>query len=138
MDTYKNQGDECNKRLQYGLACEGPYPAVSWTRLTNSAPDRDFYRFYDYSTISRPDPLIQSGFDYDGLASLMRSFRGGGANRWLRIFFEDQPRENLEAVQQQPSTWHARGIDFNDFIFDARGEGVKFTIDGSGISCDTQ
>jgi hypothetical protein len=50
----------------------------------------------------------------------------------LRVFFEDQPKANLDAVRAQPSIWQEKGIDFNDYIFDVKGENVLFYVEGSG------
>jgi hypothetical protein len=54
-------------------------------------------------------------------------------NRWVRIYFEDQKKENLDSVLLNPSNPNLRverGIDFNDYVFDIRGEGVAFYING--------
>lgn len=144
-ETYHNLGSVCNMRMQAGLPCEGPYkdsPDFNYSRSPSNASDRAFYRIYDRNTILQPDPLIQANAgwalpDVQLLSEEMKEFRGPeGKNKWLRGFFEDQPRVNLDKVVQSPQDWKRFGVDFNDFVFDVRGENVKFTIDGSGLPCD--
>jgi hypothetical protein len=133
VSTFKNQGTNCNTRLKQGLPCNGPYASTpDWTRSPSRSADRPFFFGYDFKTILSRDPLIKFPFDYVGLKSEMENYRDGGANRWLRIFFEDQPKANLDAVRADPSIWHERGIDFNDYIFDVKGENVLFYVEGSG------
>lgn len=131
--TYKNVGDTCTQRQRAGLECNGPFASnPDWKRNPAIGADGDFFRGYDWATIVNRDPLIKFPFDYAALQRAMEAFRNGGANRWMRVFFEDQPRENLEAVRRLPAQWEGKGIDYNDTIFDVKGENVRFYVEGAG------
>lgn len=143
VDTYKltDGGTECvrRKNLVPPQSCEGPYASYpTQSRTPTNVSDRDFFKTYDYATVANHDPLIRVNMDWSALQADMTDFRKGGVNRWLRIFFEDQPQTNLDYVRYNPSAWRERGIDYNDYIFDVAGENVKFHIEGSGTSCDAQ
>jgi hypothetical protein len=62
----------------------------------------------------------------------MQSYGAGGANRIIRVFFEDQPRSSLDAVRANPTLWEVKGIDYNDYTFDVAGENVRFYVEGTG------
>lgn len=145
VETYQNQGPVCHIRMQSGLPCEGPYrepPHFNYARSTASLPDQDFMRLYNWQTVLNPDPLIQSNAgwvfpDVQRLSAEMREFAGdSNRNKWIRGFFEDQPRANLEAVRKHPDQWKQRGIDYNDFVFDVKGRNVNFFVEGSGLRCE--
>ena len=133
IGTYKNIGDNCSKRLKQGLECNGPYPSSpDWTRSPSRASEAEFYFGYDFKGILSRDALIKFPTDYPTLQKAMENYRAGGANRWLRLFFEDQPKENVDAVRRAPGTWHEKGVDFNDYTFDVKGENVLFYVEGAG------
>lgn len=147
IETYHNQGNICNIRAQQGLPCEGPYAAdgkIDYSRNPFFAHEAVFYRAYDRIGIRTPDALIRPNVtwvlgDTNALSQAMTDFRGPvGRNKWLRIFFEDQPRENLDRVVAAPAQWKKYGIDFNDYVFDVKGRNVNFNVVGSGLTCDSR
>lgn len=146
IETYHNQGNICNLRMQQGLPCEGPYAEqgrVDYSRNPFFAHEAVFYRMYDRQTIRNPDPLIRPNVnwvigDVNALSAAMTEYRADGRNKWLRVFFEDQPRENLDRTIAAPQQWQRLGVDFNDYVFDVKGLNVKFDIAGSGLSCESR
>ncbi len=147
VETYHNQGNICNIRAQQGLPCEGPYAPdgkIDYSRNPFFAHEAVFFRAYDRIGIKSPDPLIRPNVnwvlgDTNALSQAMGDFRGpDGRNKWLRIFFEDQPRGNLDKVVAAPAQWKKYGVDFNDYVFDVKGRNVKFNIEGSGLTCESK
>lgn len=137
IDTYKNQGDTCARQQSQGTVCQGPYAnSPDWSRGPETLSGRDFFKIYEAQTISTRDSLIKAVFDYPALERAMRSFTEGKANGWVRVFFEDQSPENLQAVRNNPSLWSEKGIDFDDTVFDIKGENVNFAIEGSAKTCN--
>ena len=80
------------------------------------------------------DPLIAISDSTSEIKTQMDSFANSlPNNRWVRVYFEDQRKENLDAVLANPTNVALRverGIDFNDYVFDIRGEGVEYYING--------
>lgn len=119
--------------------CVGPYaPVADQTRTPSNSGEKQFFASYDYSTIGNLNPLIKANFDFNALVKNMAEYRKNGDNRWIRTFFEDQSSTNLQAVRNDNSLWHDKGIDFNDYIFDIQAEGAKVEIEGSGAGCALQ
>ncbi len=146
VETYHNQGNVCNLRMQQGLPCEGPYAPqgkMDYSRNPAFPHESLFFRFYDRHGIKSPDPLIKpnEGWvlgDVNALSKAMSDYRADGRNKWLRVFFEDQPRENLDKVVAGSGQWKRLGIDFNDYVFDVKGINVQFDIQGSGSTCESR
>ena len=135
--TFKNQGEICSNRLKQGLGCEGPYSETpSWIRNTNQPTDKQFFKVYDATNIAKADKLIDSGYNFADLQKNFLAFVSGKPHTWLRVFFEDQSDTNLAAWEADTGNWQKYGVDFNDFVFDLKSEGVKFKVEGSTIdSC---
>lgn len=134
VDTFKNMGSAC----QPGLPCNGPYPsAPDFSRLPQAEPIH--FQIYGAETIRQPDPLIRSNAswplpDFNQLADQMAAYRGAGkANQWLRVFFEDQPAARISGVRDGRLNAQDSGIDFNDYVFDIKGENIRFTIEGNPV-----
>ncbi|MBM3382415.1 MAG: hypothetical protein FJY29_08240 [Betaproteobacteria bacterium] len=131
VKTYFPKAGACSP----GFACNGPYnEVVDIDRLAADIPSLPFFKAYDRNNIMSRDPLIAIGDSTSEIKAQMDSFaRNIANNRWVRIYFEDQTRANLDAVMANLSNTALRverGIDFNDYVFDIRGEGVAFYIDG--------
>ncbi len=147
VKTFKNTDNaHCIAERNAGRVCNGPFGAQpDWTRSPSASADLPFYRLYDAKNIN-------AGFDRKYIAtndnlllmeSQATSFSNSNANRWIRAYFEDQPSSNLQLAQNDPNydpnkeTYRENvGVDFNDYIFDIMGEDVKFTVEGSGLSCN--
>jgi hypothetical protein len=146
VETYQNQGNICNLRNQQGAPCEGPYAEqgrMDYSRNPFFSHEAMFFKVYDRHGIKAPDPLIKpnAGWvlgDVNALSQAMTDYRMDGRNKWLRVFFEDQPRENLDRTIASPGQWQRFGIDFNDYVFDVKGVNVNFDIAGSGLSCESR
>jgi len=115
--------------------CNGPYnSAVNIDRTAGDIDSAPFFKAYDRNNILRRDPLIAISDSTSEIKSQMDSYAGSQANnRWVRVYFEDQNRENLDSVLANPTNLALRverGIDFNDYVFDIRGDGVEYYING--------
>jgi hypothetical protein len=141
IETYKNLGDACKP----GQPCKGPYPM---TPHSDRSPvsDPENFRIYDSSSVGQPDPLIRSNAnwqipDFVRLSEEMTFYRGmSNANQWLRIFFEDQAADRIVGVREGHLSAEGSGIDFNDYVFDIKGENISFVVQsanmtGSGVGC---
>jgi hypothetical protein len=131
VQTYYPQTGAC-KPLQ---ACNGPYnPYPNQDRRTGEISSAVFFRAYDRNNILRRDPLIGIQDSTQTLKQEMDAFAASAPmSRWVRVYFEDQYRSNLDAVLAEPSNMtlrETRGIDFNDYVFDVIAQGVEYYIDG--------
>lgn len=118
-----------------GLACNGPYnDAVDIDRTAGDIAGAPFFKAYDRNNIMSRDPIIGIQDSASAIKAEMDAFaKNLATNRWVRIYFEDQKKENLDAVlanRTNLSLREERGIDFNDYVFDIRGEGVSFYLNG--------
>ena len=134
ISTFKNQGSKCSDAFRQGQnTCNGDYgSAPDWSRSASDSTGSPFYRAYDWNTISNSDPLIITDLLTAAVKQEMTSFRNGGRNRMIRVFYEDQPKENLDQGIANAARRDELGIDFNDYTFDVIGKDVKFFIEGSG------
>jgi hypothetical protein len=57
------------------------------------------------------------------------------SNRWYRAFFEDQSPEKILQARSNPQNAKQLGVDYNDYVFDIKSEGIEVGISGSGLSC---
>ena len=136
IDTYFNQGTECNERVARGLTCEGPYnDKPDQSRSPFVAADREFYKVHDHSNLNRRDPLIKPNFDWALLGNEMTAYAALKNTSWLRVFFEDLSKSSLETARKNPSAADSNGVNFNDYIFDIKGDDVKVGIEGTDVSC---
>jgi len=115
--------------------CNGPYnSAVNIDRTAGDIYSAPFFKAYDRNNILRRDPLIAISDSTSEIKAQMDSYAGSQTNnRWVRVYFEDQNKENLDSVLANPTNLALRverGIDFNDYVFDIRGEGVEYYING--------
>ncbi|NBX17107.1 MAG: hypothetical protein EBR09_07055 [Proteobacteria bacterium] len=118
-----------------GQPCNGPYnSAVDIDRRSGDISSSVFFKAYDRNNITSRDPLIGIQDSTADIKQQMDLFAGSGSmSRWVRVYFEDQKRENLDAVSANLSNTSLReslGIDFNDYVFDVRAQGVEYYIDG--------
>ena len=118
-----------------GLACNGPYnDSVDLDRMAGDIPSAPFFKAYDRNNIMNRDSLIAISDSTAEIKTQMDAYAKGIVNnRWVRIYFEDQTKANLDAVManlNNASLRVERGIDFNDYVFDIRGEGVAFYVNG--------
>jgi hypothetical protein len=118
-----------------GQPCNGPYnAAVDLDRRSGDISTSVFFKAYDRNNIMSRDPLIGIQDSTSDIKQQMDLFAASGAmSRWVRVYFEDQKRENLDAVTANLSNTALRetlGIDFNDYVFDVRAQGVEYFIDG--------
>jgi hypothetical protein len=147
VETYKNVGSACIERARQGLSCEGPYndqpdsaatpqgDAFSTTSSKTSA-----YSMYSVNNINNPDPLIISNSnwevpDFRDLQAQMADWtRANSNNSWVRVFFEDQPAAAITQSRQSQDQQRQRtlGVDYNDYVFDLKSEGLSFTIENAG------
>jgi hypothetical protein len=131
VQTYFPKAGAC----QPGFACNGPYNEVAdIDRTAGDIQAAPFFKAYDRNNIMSRDPLIAISDSTSEIKAQMDSFAQNTANnRWVRTYFEDQRRDNLDAVLANLSNMNLRverGIDFNDYVFDIRGEGVAFYVNG--------
>ena len=134
IDTYHNQGNNCSQRAAKGLNCNGPYPLTpTLTRTPSLESGKPFFQILSEENIDKRSPLIRWKTDFHGLKYDMDIFTAGGENNWLRVFFEDLSLNDIDTAKKNPSK--SSGVNFGDYIVDIKGEGVKFTIEGSGLSC---
>lgn len=137
--------DECNKldvRVQTyypvpgsckpGFECNGPYNSiVDLDRTAGDVSSSSFFKAYDRNNILTRDPLVAIADSTAEIKAQMDSFANNTQNnRWVRIYFEDQSKANLDLIAADPSRKVEAGIDFNDYVFDLRGEGVQFYVNG--------
>lgn len=118
-----------------GLACNGPYnDTVDLDRMAGDIPSAPFFKAYDRNNITSRDSLIAIADSTSEIKAQMDAFANNKVNnRWVRIYFEDQTKANLDAALANLSNTALRverGIDFNDYVFDIRGEGVAFYVNG--------
>ncbi|MEN9809282.1 MAG: hypothetical protein RLZZ488_849 [Pseudomonadota bacterium] len=118
-----------------GQPCNGPYNAtVDIDRRSGEISSSVFFKAYDRNNIMSRDPLIGIQDSTAAIKQEMDAYSASAPlSRWVRVYFEDQRRENLDAVAANPSNFalrEERGIDFNDYVFDVRAQGVEFYIDG--------
>ncbi len=118
-----------------GLPCNGPYNStVDIDRRSGEISSSVFFKAYDRNNILSRDPLIAIQDSTAEIKQQMDSFASSGPmSRWVRVYFEDQKRENLDAVSANLSNTALReslGIDFNDYVFDIRAQGVEYYLDG--------
>lgn len=136
IETYFNLGSECAERAAKGLSCNGPYKATpDQTRSPSVAADREFYKVYDDARIDNHDSLIKSNFDWVLLKNDMVAFAASGNTSWLRVFFEDLSKATLDKARLAPAKAESDGINFNDYVFDIKGEDVKVNVEGTSAGC---
>ncbi len=136
ISTFQNQGETCSNRLKQGLSCEGPYAEKpSWIRNTNAVADKQFFKVYDSTNIAKADKLIDSGYNFADLQKKFVAFVSGQPHTWLRVFFEDQSQASLELALKNPQSASNYGIDFDDYVFDIKGENVNAEIEGTDVKC---
>lgn len=131
VKTYFPESGACKP----GFFCNGPYVStVAYDRSSSEIPSAGFFRAYDRNNIMARDPLIAI---QDSTAAIKQEMDAYSANtpqsRWVRVYFEDQSSENLDAVLANPTNAalrEERAIDFNDYVFDVRAQGVEFYIAG--------
>lgn len=131
VQTYYPKDGACSPNA----VCNGPYnDVVDIDRNAVGIYSAPFFKAYDRNNIMSRDSLIAISDSTADIKAQMDSFAGSlPNNRWVRIYFEDQRKENLDAVlanRDNMSLRVERGIDFNDYVFDIRGEGVKYYING--------
>lgn len=149
IETFKNLGSACADRARLGQSCEGPYsdqPDGQATpqsdAFTTSNTKTSAYSMYTVNNLNTPDPLIVSNSDwavpdFRALQSQMTNWASARAgNRWVRVFFEDQSPSAIEQSRASQERQRALGVDYNDYVFDLRSEGISFVIENSGKSCD--
>jgi hypothetical protein len=120
---------------QAGQPCNGPYnAAVDMDRRSGDISASVFFKAYDRNNILSRDPLIAIQDNASAIKAEMDAYSASASlSRWVRVYFEDQRRDNLDAVAASPSNLllrEQRGIDFNDYVFDVRAQGVEYYIDG--------
>ncbi|MFZ9521414.1 MAG: hypothetical protein ACO3A4_13150 [Silvanigrellaceae bacterium] len=120
---------------QAGQPCNGPYnAAVDIDRRSGDISSSVFFKAYDRNNIMSRDPLIAIQDSAAAIKQEMDAYSASAPlSRWVRVYFEDQKRENLDAVASNPTNLllrEQRGIDFNDYVFDVRAQGVEYYIDG--------
>lgn len=118
-----------------GVDCNGPYnAAVDLDRRSSEISSSVFFRAYDRNNIMNRDPLIAIQDSTAAIKQEMDTYANSAPlSRWVRVYFEDQRRENLDIVSANVSNMalrEERGIDFNDYVFDIRAQGVEYYIDG--------
>jgi hypothetical protein len=131
IQTYKNLPNTC----QEGSPCKGPYPIFSsWTRSSAVPSNQKFFKVFHKDSSVANDPLLRPLMNesFESLKSNMEQFSNAGKNRMLRVFFEDQPAENLDSATLNTALAEQNGIDFNDTTFDISGVGVRFYVSGVG------
>jgi len=128
VQTYFPKPGACSP----GFSCDGPYnETVDIDRSAGEIASMPFFKAYDRNNILSRDPVIAITDSTSEIKAQMDSFANGVLNnRWVRVYFEDQKKENLDAAASNPALRVDRGIDFNDYVFDIRGQGVQFYIDG--------
>ena len=131
VQTYFPKAGACSP----GVSCNGPYNEnVDLDRSAGDIASAPFFKAYDRNNITSRDSLIGITDSTSEIKAQMDAFANNIVNnRWVRIYFEDQKKENLDSVLLNPSNPNLRverGIDFNDYVFDIRGEGVAFYING--------
>lgn len=143
FSVYRNKGTCVS-----GQACAGKYDATpDWVRDSSDAQGLKYLKTRDAANMMPLDASIQIRANGDKSEDQMRGeytaaqkaaqdFVKIAGNRWLRVFFEDQSDTNLAAWEADAGNWQKYGVDFNDFVFDLKSEGVKFKVEGSTIdSC---
>ncbi len=148
IETYKNLDNAlCLKENALGRPCNGPFSnKPDWTRSPSTALESEFFRIYDAVNISSSfdKQLISSaGVKLNEIEKEAITFSKNKKNRWMKIYFEDQLSAKLAEAKKNPNynpddkaTKETIGVDFNDYVFDVKGEDVKFTIDGSKLECN--
>lgn len=118
-----------------GQLCNGPYnAAVDLDRRSSEISSSVFFKAYDRNNIMNRDPLIGIQDSTADIKKEMDAFSSKAPlSRWVRVYFEDQKRSNLDEVAANPTNFalrESRGIDFNDYVFDVQAQGVEYFIDG--------
>lgn len=111
VETFKNVGPACAERARTGQACDGPYETTpSFVRSFEKADERVHF--------------------------VLTEANQSGTGRLMRVHFEDQPKENIDAAKSDSSQSVQLGIDFNDAIFDIKTLELPFEIQGAaGTKC---
>jgi hypothetical protein len=146
IETYKNVGSTCADRARHGLSCEGPYydqpdsaASPQSDAFSISSGKTSAYSIYTVDNINNPDPMIISNSnwavpDFRSLQGQMASWNGANTkNTWVRVFFEDQSAAAIAQARQSQSQQRALGVDYNDYVFDLKSEGISFTIENAGM-----
>jgi hypothetical protein len=136
--VYKN-ADACDPKA----TCVSKYAEKEdWLRATSRKEDSKYFKVFDAQKLNPLDPFIHLDSAMKELIPLVEKeavkYAKGGSNQWIRIFFEDQSDANVEQGMKQtnPAQHEDFGLDFNDFIFDIRGENLKLGVENSPMKCE--
>ena len=136
--------DFCNKisiRMQVTTGCPATHTCEtkSWNRTTSIAEDKLFFKFFEGVKMLPLDPDIQAETEMKAAVEKSQKeaieYAKTAANTWIRIWFEDQTKENYDLWKKDKTKWFDAGIDYNDYAIDLKGENVDFTIEGSDVTC---
>ena len=111
VETFKNLGSTCSDGARSKQPCSGPYEtSPSFVRAFENSEDR--------------------------LHFVVTEAKQAGGGKMIRVHYEDQPKDNIEAAKADSSQSARLGIDFNDAIFDIQTLEVPFEIQGAaGTRC---
>lgn len=136
--------DFCNLlkvRMVVTTGCPDNNCAIrTWERSSVVAADKPFFKFVEGPKMFpadadiRPEPSVAAALEAESKQAdtFVKAQTG---NTWQRMWFEDQTENNYTLWQADKTKWRERGIDFNDYVIDLKGENVAFTVDGSGLPC---
>lgn len=126
IKTYEALPGSCRE----GAVCNGPYPNEP-TEIRHMHTQALHFRAYQLEDLENPDPLIRNNADWQApdfraLSAEMQVYRNlRQGNNWYRVFFEDQPSQQIEKAMAGSSV---DGIDFNDFVVDIKSDGLPFQL----------
>jgi hypothetical protein len=112
----------------------------TWNRESTLAADKSFFKFVEGPKMFpadadiRPEASVAAALEATSKQA-DTYVKAQVGNTWLRMWFEDQTENNYSLWQADKTKWQETGIDFNDYVFDLKGENVAFTVDGSGLPC---
>ena len=137
--------DFCNQlkvRMKVTTGCPAPRTCdiTSWERISTVAADKSYFKFVEGTKMFPANPDIRPEASVAaGLEATTKEadtyVKAQVGNTWLRTWFEDQTEKNFALWGEDKAKWRERGIDFNDYVIDLKGENVAFTVEGSGIPC---
>lgn len=127
--------------LDPAKACAFP-ASPNWSRSTANTADNKTFKIFEAIKLNPPDADMHLKDSVrNALPSVVQQateFMKKAGSQWLRVYFDDQDDDRFDKWAADKSSWQANGIDFDDYIVDIKGEGVSFTVEGSGVECAAQ